>query len=83
MEKPLIIDSNVPAFKEWLTNFKLLFQALSMGMNIVFEYQVVLCLNIDNMLLGLHVTAGWDFLHSSHLVYSEDSDSLLYTPWPS
>ena len=28
MEKPLIIYSNVPAFKEWPTNFKLLFQAL-------------------------------------------------------
>ena len=28
MEKPLIVYSNVPAFKEWPTNFKLLFQAL-------------------------------------------------------
>ena len=28
MGKPLIIYCNVPAFKEWLTNFKLLFQAL-------------------------------------------------------
>ena len=28
MEKPLIIYCNVPAFKEWPTNFKLLFQAL-------------------------------------------------------
>ena len=28
MENPLIVYSNVPAFKEWLTNFKLLFQAL-------------------------------------------------------
>ena len=28
MEKPLIVSCNVPAFKEWLTNFKLLCQAL-------------------------------------------------------
>ena len=28
MEKPLIVHSNVPTFKEWLTNFKLLLQAL-------------------------------------------------------
>ena len=28
MEKPLIVYSDVPAFKEWPTNFKLLFQAL-------------------------------------------------------
>ena len=28
MEKPLIVYSNVPAFKKWPTNFKLLFQAL-------------------------------------------------------
>ena len=28
MGKPLIVYSNVPAFKEWPTNFKLLFQAL-------------------------------------------------------
>ena len=28
MDKPLIVYSNVPAFKEWPTNFKLLFQAL-------------------------------------------------------
>ena len=28
MGKPLIIYCNVPAFKEWPTNFKLLFQAL-------------------------------------------------------
>ena len=28
MEKPLIVFSNVPAFKEWPTKFKLLFQAL-------------------------------------------------------
>ena len=28
MEKPLIVYSNVPAFKEWPTKFKLLFQAL-------------------------------------------------------
>ena len=30
MEKPLIVYSNVPASKEWPTNFKLLFQALCM-----------------------------------------------------
>ena len=29
MGKPLIVYSNVPAFKEWPTNFKLLFLALS------------------------------------------------------
>ena len=34
MEKPLIVFSNVPAFKEWPTNFKLLFQAL-MGTHII------------------------------------------------
>ena len=28
MEKPLIVYSNVPTFKEWPTKFKLLFQAL-------------------------------------------------------
>ena len=28
MGKPLIVYRNVPAFKEWPTNFKLLFQAL-------------------------------------------------------
>ena len=28
MEKPLIVYYNVPAYKEWLTNFKLLFPAL-------------------------------------------------------
>ena len=28
MGKPLIVYSNAPAFKEWPTNFKLLFQAL-------------------------------------------------------
>ena len=28
MGKPLIVYWNVPAFKEWATNFKLLFQAL-------------------------------------------------------
>ena len=30
MGKPLIVYCNVPAFKEWPTNFKLLFQALCM-----------------------------------------------------
>ena len=30
MEKPLIVYSNVPAFKEWPTKFKLLFQALQL-----------------------------------------------------
>ena len=30
MGTPLIVYSNVPAFKEWPTNFKLLFQALNM-----------------------------------------------------
>ena len=29
MGKPMIGYSNVPDFKEWLTNFKLLFQASS------------------------------------------------------
>ena len=28
MGKPLIVHCNIPAFKEWPTNFKLLFQAL-------------------------------------------------------
>ena len=32
MGKPLIVYSNVPAFKEWPTNFKLLFQALIVGL---------------------------------------------------
>ena len=31
MEKPLIVYCNVSAFKEWLTNFKLLFQALEIS----------------------------------------------------
>ena len=43
-----------------------------------------ICICLDNMLLGIHVTAGVGFfLHLSHLVHSEDSevsDSLLYRP---
>ena len=38
MRKPLIIYCNVPTFKEWPTNFKLLFQALYMYTLVLLAY---------------------------------------------
>ena len=38
MEKPLIVYNNVPAFKEWPINFKLLFHSATIELNVQLKF---------------------------------------------
>ena len=72
MGKPLIVYCNVPAFKEWPTNFKLLFQAL-----VTFGSALGFC-HMTKSLYIRYIGSKQLFITKHSIHNSGNSDNIVY-----